>query len=264
MKKILIAIAMFAMVLTLSACTDQKYETDKANVLFFTANFGSTPVDPYIGVEPGSLIEEPAAPSRPGFTFNGWYKDYQWTDPWDFDTDTVGEDSIILYAGWIPMTFSIIYDLNGGSMVQSTWVTTFQPGDNKVLPQASLTGYTFVAWYTYDWVDESSTIPGDPGYQSLPKEQYEDLYLYAHYEPVSARVSFRVNYPEETGGPEAPSSVTMDYGTVIDFDPLPDTDDYTFIGWNTRPDGSGDFYINGDLFDRTQRITLYGVWEPKN
>lgn len=261
MKKLFLVFSLALFVFSLSACTDQKYTNDTVTVIFYTSNFGSTPVESYLDVEPNSMIEPPEEPSREGFFFNGWYTDLKKTDQWDFDVDTVGETSIVLYAGWDPMIFDIIYDLNGGEMVTDDYPTTFVPGDYEVLPTARRTGFEFVAWYTYDWVDPSSTIPGDSGYQVLPQEYYEDLYLYAHYEAVTVRVTFRSNYPLETGGPDNPSSEMVAYGSEIDFDMFEDHGDYRFIGWNTREDGTGDFYTNGDIFERTQRITLYGVWE---
>ncbi|MDR0436630.1 MAG: InlB B-repeat-containing protein, partial [Propionibacteriaceae bacterium] len=53
---------------------------------------------PLIGVPAGSLIAEPQ-PTRAGFNLAGWYKDDQYTQRWDFNSDTVTSD-IILYAEW--------------------------------------------------------------------------------------------------------------------------------------------------------------------
>lgn len=41
----------------------------------------------------------PASPERDGYTFTGWYKDAGLTQPWNFDTDTVG-GTTTLYASW--------------------------------------------------------------------------------------------------------------------------------------------------------------------
>jgi len=132
-----------------------------------------------------------------------------------------------------------------------------------ILPTATRTGYRFLGWYRYDWVDESSTIPGDSGLQSIPSNQTEDLNLYAHWEVIRVRVSFRSNYPVSDEGPSNPSSRTIPYGSIIDFPILADTDDYTFVGWNSRSDGTGTTYENGDLFLRSQLLILHAVWEPK-
>lgn len=262
-KKVFSLMLFIIFVIALSACQDQKVSDERINVIFFTANTGATLVESYLDLEPFTKIEVPEDPSRNGFLFTGWYKDFYRTELWDFDNDTVDEKSIVLYAGWAPMLFNIIYDTNGGTMPETNYPLTFVPGENKVLPLPKRTGYLFVAWYPYDWVDESSTKPGDPGYQILPQNVYEDLYLFAHWKSIKVVITFRTNYPIEGEGPANPSSQTVAYGQIINFPTFADTDQYTFIGWNSRRDGTGDWYYNGEIFIRTQRATLYGVWQPK-
>ena len=48
----------------------------------------------------GSKIQEPEAPVREGYTFEGWYKEAECANPWDFTKDTV-TSSHTLYAKWI-------------------------------------------------------------------------------------------------------------------------------------------------------------------
>lgn len=47
----------------------------------------------------GELLEQPEPPTREGYTFTGWYKDYACFEVWDLETDTVTCD-MTLYAGW--------------------------------------------------------------------------------------------------------------------------------------------------------------------
>ena len=261
MKKIVLFLTLIMSVVALSGCQDTKYNDERISVVFFTANSGATLVDSYLNLQPDQLISKPSDPTRAGFIFDGWYKDFQQTTLWDFDVDRVGEISLVLFAKWIPAVFDIIYDLNDGVMPASGVFTEFLSGDSKVLPQPSRIGFSFVSWYLYDWENEGSTIPGDAGYQSLPPDYFEDLYLYAHWEAISTRVTFRANYPIADQGPANPDSKTVDYGAVIAFVILDDTDQYRFVGWNSKEDGTCTFYVNGDVFERTQRITLNGVWE---
>lgn len=51
-------------------------------------------------VADGEKVAEPAAPTAEGYTFGGWYKEPECTNPWIFDTDTVN-GTIILYAKWV-------------------------------------------------------------------------------------------------------------------------------------------------------------------
>ena len=47
----------------------------------------------------GQLLEEPESPTREGYVFKGWYKDYACDILWDVETDII-ETDITLYAGW--------------------------------------------------------------------------------------------------------------------------------------------------------------------
>lgn len=263
MRKLFTFTLLLIFVFVLFGCQDRKMTDVRVNVVFFTANTGATQVESYLDLEPFTKIEAPEEPTRNGFLFTGWFRDLNRTIPWDFDVDMVEDRSIVLYAGWVPMLFNIIYDVNGGTMPETSYPTTFVPGENKVLPQPRRTGFIFIAWYRYDWEDQTSTKPGDPGLQILPQNVYEDLYLYAHWRAISVVITYRANYPIEGQGPDSPSSRTVAYGDVINFPVLPDTSQYAFIGWNSRRDGLGDWYVNGDIFIRTQRVTLYGIWQPK-
>jgi uncharacterized repeat protein (TIGR02543 family) len=47
----------------------------------------------------GDVIQEPEAPTREGYTFDGWYADENLGTLWDFGTAVEG--SMTLYAGWM-------------------------------------------------------------------------------------------------------------------------------------------------------------------
>ena len=48
----------------------------------------------------GELVTEPTDPEKKGYTFSGWYKDSEFTEKWDFDSDVVTKNTII-YGKWI-------------------------------------------------------------------------------------------------------------------------------------------------------------------
>ncbi len=52
-------------------------------------------------VEEGSLLSEPASPTAEDYTFEGWYKDANCQNKWDFESDRVSSN-MTLYAKWIP------------------------------------------------------------------------------------------------------------------------------------------------------------------
>lgn len=67
-------------------------------VVSFDSNGGSG-VNAIEDVTYNSVIEEPTAPVKDGYTFEGWYKDLEFKDKWDFSNDKVTQ-SINLYAKW--------------------------------------------------------------------------------------------------------------------------------------------------------------------
>ncbi|MBI9011226.1 MAG: InlB B-repeat-containing protein [Clostridiales bacterium] len=260
-KLLMLLVVLFAF----TSCENDAEADNSINVMFFTANQNATMVSSYLNLEQGEKIEEPEAPKRQGFTFTGWYKDFYKTEPWDFDKDTLDNESIVLYADWQPTIFAIEYVLNGGEMPNDDFVKTFNGGEFGVLPLPAQEGFSFVSWYTYEWKDKDgkvATIPGDKGYLKIP-DVVEDVTLYAHWKPIVVDVKFNVNYPEDDGPVLDVTRTDVNYGDTIDFEVLEDTDKYTFEGWNIKRDGTGDFYVNGELFERKLRLTLYASWKEK-
>lgn len=91
MRKILGLITVLLLGFVLVACGEDTY------TVTFDSNGGSAVTA--VTVEDGSTIDEPTAPTRAGFTFDGWFKESALTTAWDFDVDTVTSD-ITLYAKW--------------------------------------------------------------------------------------------------------------------------------------------------------------------
>lgn len=65
----------------------------------FITNGGTelAPVSAYYG----ERLTRPEDPIREGYRLEGWYKDLDLTEPWDFETDTV-KGNMSLYAKWVP------------------------------------------------------------------------------------------------------------------------------------------------------------------
>lgn len=265
MKKVTVLLLILVVFAAFTACESAAEVDGSINVMFFTANQDASMVLSYFDIEPGQKIEEPEIPTREGYIFSGWYKDYYKTEQWDFDKDTVGTESIVLYADWEPSIFEIEYVLNGGTMPSDDYVKTFRGGEFGVLPLPKREGFSFISWYDYEWKDENgevTTIPGDKGHLQVPNV-FENVTLYAHWKPIVVDVKFKVNYPEDNAPDLKEKRINVNYGDTIDFAVLEDTDKYTFEGWNVKSDGSGDFYVNGEPFERKLRLTLYATWKEK-
>ena len=111
MKKRLVAILVLAlvMVLALTSCEFIQNIKDKLNppaeeyAVYFTAGDGIGV--PTQTVKEGGLVTKPSDPARMGYVFDGWYKDEGLTTPWNFETDTVTNNTII-YGKWVECTHS--------------------------------------------------------------------------------------------------------------------------------------------------------------
>ncbi|MEQ6051751.1 leucine-rich repeat protein [Lysinibacillus capsici] len=148
------------------------YAKWKANsyVVTFNTN-GGTAINP-ITVIYEALVSKPVIPIKPGYTFLGWYKDAQFTIPWNFTTDMITQNTT-LYAKWenVVAQYTVDFETNGGSAVASQKVTKDTLATNPVNPTKA--GYTFTGWYK----DIELTIPWNFS-KDLVKS---NITLYAHW-----------------------------------------------------------------------------------
>nr|AGS52282.1 glycoside hydrolase family 5 [uncultured bacterium contig00061] len=129
------------------------------NLATFTVSFnsnGGSSVNQITGVASGSTISAPAAPTRTGYSFAGWYKEEELTNAWTFATDTVTANTT-LYAKWTldTGTATITYIWNDGiddnTIASTTDNITFVPGSgtfarvliNGQIVAADTSSYTF-------------------------------------------------------------------------------------------------------------------------
>lgn len=74
---------------------------DTPTVTTYTVTFDSDGGDsvPDQTIDDGGKVTEPTAPTKSGYTFDGWFSDSSLTTAWDFDNDVVTADTT-LYAKW--------------------------------------------------------------------------------------------------------------------------------------------------------------------
>lgn len=96
-------------------------------------------------VKEGEKVAEPAAPTKAGVVFGGWYTSTDYAKAWDFDKSVVTED-ITLYARWASKTFTVSFDTNGGTPIESQEVA--EGGLIANLPIPVKDGSAFAGWYT--------------------------------------------------------------------------------------------------------------------
>ena len=74
---------------------------DPGHIITFDS-LGGTIVAPQTQMY-GELLELPDPPTREGYAFTGWYKDYACYEPWNTEIDTI-QCEMTLYAGWEKIT----------------------------------------------------------------------------------------------------------------------------------------------------------------
>lgn len=126
---------------TVTAVALNKYEPTLYTVIFVSENGEFlTSVD----VEEGFTFEAPNHPTKPNHRFIGWSR--SGGELWNFDTDTVSSN-IILMAEWEEAkTYTVTFDTDGGSNVEVQYVAH---GDKIQIPKnPQKEGQLFDAWYS--------------------------------------------------------------------------------------------------------------------
>ena len=193
-----------------------------------------------------AMPANPAAPSHDGYQ----------PGVWDRSGGTLDKDTTIT-AGY-ERTVHLTYDGNGNTSGHVDGVTG-RPGDVKVAANGfACTGHTFTGWNTR--ADGSGTAYKAGGALHLDA----DATLYAQWRANAYKVAFDANkgtgtMVDETFAYDRPQALTANGFK---------RDGYTFTGWNTKPDGSGDGYADGqEVLNLTAKdggtVTLYARWTAK-
>ena len=123
-------------------------DVKKVTVSFDTDNAGTIADQT---VDYGTKLTEPAAPTKDGYTFDGWYKDDKFAEKFDFTKPVDSFTDFTLYAKWTEdkpaaKSYTLSFESNGGSEVAAQ---TVRDGEKAVKPAADPTreGYRFAGWY---------------------------------------------------------------------------------------------------------------------
>ena len=203
-----------------------------------------------------STVTVGAAPTRTGYTFNGWNTalDGGGTNYAAGDTFTMPSEDLTLYAQWTPVTYTVTYELNGG--------TGTAPGSTDVAYRAlatvtsdvpSLDGYWFNGWNTES--DGSGTAYA-AGAQFV---MLNDVTLHAQWVADEFELAFNSN--GGVGGPDAETRPTDSQRMLPTTTPTRTGN--TFVGWTQAQDGSGTVYDPGATFTMPAgNTTLFAQWTP--
>ena len=211
---------------TITGCTAGQEEGKTANGVFiaaggrFTQSPGAQITGEVIGAytvtfqsEGGSEVasqirantpaDQPADPTKEGYTFIGWYNG---ESEWDFETPVT--ENLTLTAKWQINRYTITFKPeNGGQdiVIKQDYGTAITAPANP-----TKTGYTFAGW--------DKTIP-----TTMPAE---DMTITAQWQVNQYTITFK----PENGGQDI--VIKQDYGTAITAPANPTKTGYTFAGWD--------------------------------
>ena len=152
-----------------------------------------------------------------------------------------------------PTTYTVVLHSNfpGGpgpfSMQVAAGATFLVPA-----PQWSVPGYTFTSWNTRADGLGTTYMPGD--YITVNS----DMSLYAQWRQEPCNVTY---YPNGGSGTARVYPVALNSYHYV-FDQGFTWSGRQFAGWNTRADGSGSRYQNGEAMLVTGNVELYAQWGP--
>ena len=140
-RKSLFALILFVFIsLSLFGCGNGIYGGDEYQVFFETNSMEQN--IPSQKVTWGDKFTMPSDPIKKGYTFSGWYLDELLTI--SFSGDLTVKENMTLYAKWSVNKYTITFDSNGGSSVES--ITGDYDSAVQVVDPVK-EGYTFDGWY---------------------------------------------------------------------------------------------------------------------
>ena len=221
-----------------------------ANTLFTVTyqEYGGTTV-PDATFLSGGTVTLPAAPTRAGYTFDGWF-----TEPSDgtmFGSSFSPPDgNVEVHAQWTQIPFTVTYEEHGGTTVVDD---VFVSGGSVTLPaDPTRAGYTFNGWFTAQ--------TGGTRFSSTFSPSDGNLVVHAQWTqnpaPAPSSSPFSVTY-EEHGGTTVSDSTFVSGGTVT-LPTAPTRAGYTFNGWFSAQTGGTKY---GSSFSPSDgNVVVHAQW----
>ena len=213
-----------------------------------------------------------------GYAFGGWAingSEKIYTDKEQIKDLGSGSENVTLSAVWIGNEYSLVYQGNGGSYLDNTgkkttsYKQTLHFGEEEILEpkEFSKPGYVFVGWNTNKKGTGKTYNTEDSDIFNFTSKLKGKATLYAMWRPVKYTVLFDTNSENLVNDVEGElNSIETEYGKTISLPSNPFTClGYSFNGWNTKADGSGQKIKNKAKIknlstDDEDEITLYGQW----
>ncbi|TYU50452.1 InlB B-repeat-containing protein [Listeria monocytogenes] len=209
----------------------------------YTATFDKDGTTTTQTVNYDSLIQEPTAPTKDGYTFTGWYDAETGGTKWDFAANKMPAKNVTLYARFSTNAYTATFDKEG--------TTTTQAVDYDSLltePTApTKDGYTFDGWY-------DAETGGNKWNFATNKMPAKNMTLYARFSLKAYTATFNV---EDTTTTQA-----VDYEALIEEPTAPTKEGHTFDGWYDAETGGSKWDFAANKMP-AKDVTLYARFTVK-
>ena len=196
------------------------------------------------------FMRQPAAPTREGYTFAGWYwvssldgltDEQKDLNKVDFEQSVAGKDHVTMFAQWTKDAeqenlFNVMYVANGGEFFTGE---TFQQGvtDSEGLMRQPVAptreGYTFDGWY---WHADLSQYTAEQ--KALDKVDFtapidRDAVMYAQWSKVVTPAEKKITVKFVDNFNKTESTVEINEGETVAQPKDPSYKGWSFEGWSS-------------------------------
>ncbi|EAA0334791.1 LPXTG cell wall anchor domain-containing protein [Listeria monocytogenes] len=159
-----------------------------------------------------TLLNEPTAPTKQGYTFDGWYDAETGGNKWDFKTMKMPANDVTLYAHFTVSSYQVNFDIDGA--VTNEAIVCDALLNEPATPTKQ--GYTFDGWYDAEtggnkWDFKTMKMPAN------------DVTLYAHFTINNYQANFDID--------GAVTNETITYDTLLNEPTAPTKQGFLFDGW---------------------------------
>ena len=218
-------------VLIINGSIEDRTYTANWTINIYTVNFLNFTNEIIISesIEYGSDATPPVNPTKTGYNFTGWIGNY----------NNISED-INIASDWEIITYSISYNLNGGSN-ESNPISYTVENNNITLLNPTKIGYTFIGWTGTDLSELSLTV-------TIPTGSINDRTYTANWEIQKFAVSYV--YYDNT----IISTTNINYGSILTQPSDPEKTNCDFEDWYIDKNYSEQFIFNNSI---SENISLY-------
>ena len=213
----------------------------------------------------GEVLPAATMPGRDGYIFGGYYTvvggngDMYYDNNGNSSAQWNSRTITTLYAKWTANTYYVKFNANGGTGTMNTQEFTYDVEQALTKNTFTKTGYTFAGWNTNSsgsgtpYTNQQSVI-------NLKNNKNGELTLYAQWTANQYTITYKDQGNVNFSGTHANGAPTQHtYGTATTLK-TPSKTGFSFDGWFTSSNCSGNAVTSLGATSYTDNITLYAKW----